>query len=83
LNALDTGDSIPDDNDYYISQFVNGGTTTTTYHRRPIIRLYSYIKNKTDTLYPTKAGGGATGTWGISISGNAATATTATKFASA
>ena len=80
LNALDTGDSIPDDNDYYISQFVNGGTTTTTYHRRPIIRLYSYIKNKTDTLYPTKAGGGATGTWGIGISGNAATAT---KFASA
>ncbi|MCQ1533580.1 pyocin knob domain-containing protein, partial [Mitsuokella jalaludinii] len=28
---------------------------------------------------PTKTGGGASGTWGINISGNAATATTATK----
>lgn len=27
-----------------------------------------------DTRYPTKTGGGASGTWGISISGNAATA---------
>lgn len=30
--------------------------------------------------FPTKTGTGASGTWGISISGNAATATTATKW---
>lgn len=30
------------------------------------------------SIYPTKTGGGASGTWGINISGNAATATTAT-----
>ena len=36
-----------------------------------------------DSRYPLKAGTGATGTWGISISGNAATATTATSATSA
>lgn len=35
-------------------------------------------KNYT-TYAPTKTGGGASGTWGINISGNAATATSATK----
>ena len=33
--------------------------------------------------YPTKAGSGATGTWGINISGNAATATNATNATNA
>ena len=46
LNTLTTGDSVPADNDYYISQYVNGGTTTTTYHRRPVSKLYDYIKTK-------------------------------------
>lgn len=36
-----------------------------------------------DNLYPGKTGGGASGTWGISISGNAATATSATSATSA
>lgn len=35
------------------------------------------------SAYPTKAGTGATGTWGISISGNAATATSATNATNA
>lgn len=51
LNALTTGDSVPSDNDYFISQYVNGGTTHTTFHRRPVKHLYSYIKGKTDGLY--------------------------------
>ena len=46
LNSLTTGSSTPEDNDYYISQYVNGGSTTTTYHRRPVSKLYEYMKNK-------------------------------------
>lgn len=51
INSLSTGDSIPVDNDYYVAQYVNGGTTTTTYHRRPISKLWEYIKSKTESLY--------------------------------
>lgn len=47
INALDTGGTTPVDNDYYISQYVNGGTTTTTYHRRPMSALWSWINSKT------------------------------------
>ena len=46
INLLSTGNSVPVDNDYYISQYVNGGTSTTTYHRRPVSALYSYIYGK-------------------------------------
>jgi len=46
LNALSTGSSDPQDNDYFISQYVNGGSTTTTYHRRPVSKLYNYINTK-------------------------------------
>lgn len=66
INALGIGTSTPIDQDYYISQYVGGGTTTTTFHRRPHLALYTYIKNR------------AEGTWGINITGNAATATTCT-----
>lgn len=48
MNSLDTGSSTPGDADYYISQYVNGGTTTTTYHRRPMSALWTYIKGKID-----------------------------------
>lgn len=34
----------------------------------------AYTKTETDNKYPTKSGVGASGTWGIGISGNAATA---------
>lgn len=54
LNRLSTGSSTPTDNDYYISQYVGGGTTTTSYHRRPVSALWSYIKTKTDALYQAK-----------------------------
>ena len=46
INSLTTGESVPEDNDYFISQYVNGGTTTTTYHRRPVSKLWEYIKGK-------------------------------------
>ena len=78
LNSLSTGSSTPEDADYYICQYAGGGTSTTTYHRRPTSALYNYIKAKTDTLYPTKTGSGASGSWSISITGNAATATALT-----
>ena len=71
INTLDTGSSTPVDADYYISQYVNGGTTTTTYHRRPMSALWAYIKGKINAT---------TDAFSISISGNAATATTANKI---
>lgn len=44
INLLDTGSSAPNLNDYYVSQYANGGTTTTTYHRRPVSALWSTLK---------------------------------------
>ena len=46
LNKLTTGSSTPTDADYYICQYAGGGTTTTTYVRRPMSALYTYIKSK-------------------------------------
>lgn len=63
LNSLDTGSSTPVDTDYYISQYVNGGTTTTTYHRRPMSALWLYVKSKLSAadIYVPKTGGTFTG----------------------
>ena len=69
MNALDTGSSTPVDADYYISQYVNGGTTTTTYHRRPVSALWEYIKGKISSVLGLTAS---------QYNGNAATATLAT-----
>ena len=71
INALDTGSSTPVDADYYVSQYVSGGTTTTTYHRRPMSALWTYIKGKLTSVS------------GVDISGNAATANSATSASSA
>ena len=54
INALSTGASAPTDNDYFVSQYASGGTTTTTYHRRPVSALWTYIKGKADSVYATK-----------------------------
>lgn len=51
LNLLSEESSDPVDNDYYISQYVGGGTSTTTYHRRPVSKLYNYMKGKFDSVY--------------------------------
>ena len=69
LNALSTGSSDPQDADYYISQYVGGGSTTTTYHRRPMSALWNYIRSKISSVL------GLTST---QYGGNAATATSAT-----
>ena len=52
VNALSTAssDSIPEDGDYYVSQFAGGGTTTVTYHRRPMSQLFAYVSGKLGTL---------------------------------
>ncbi|MGO5122566.1 hypothetical protein ACTQ53_09970 [Prevotella sp. Sow4_E9_plate] len=52
VNALSTAssDSIPEDGDYYVSQFAGGGTTTVTYHRRPMSQLFAYVRGKLGTL---------------------------------
>ena len=55
INLLDTDTSTPTDNDYYVSQYVAGGTTTTTFHRRPVRALWSYIKSKADGVYAVKS----------------------------
>lgn len=48
INKLSTGNSTPSDTDYFISQYVGGGTTNTNYYRRPISTLNTYIKSKAD-----------------------------------
>lgn len=50
INKLGTGSASPADADYYISQFANGGTTTKTYHRRPMSALWEYIKSKISSV---------------------------------
>lgn len=50
INALSTGTSTPEDNDYYVAQYAGGGTSTTTYHRRPMSALWNYIKSKLSTV---------------------------------
>lgn len=51
INKLSIGTDTPSDTDYYISQYASGGTTTTSYHRRPVSALWNYIKSKADSVY--------------------------------
>lgn len=51
VNALPTDTSTPVDDDYYVSQYANGGTTNTTYRRSPVSALWNYIKGKADSVY--------------------------------
>lgn len=46
INTLSIGGSTPTDEDYFVSQYIGGGTTTITYHRRPVKALLEYIKGK-------------------------------------
>ncbi len=62
LNGLDTGSSTNGDEDYFISQYANGGTETTSFHRRPFKTIWTYIQKKisselglTNTAYGGKA----------------------------
>ena len=57
LNRLSTGADTPSDADYYICQYARGGTSKTTYHRRPVSALWSYVKGKADAVYAAKSHG--------------------------
>ena len=50
INALPVGTDDPVDNDYYVSQNVDGGTSNTGYFRRPVSKLWNYIKTKLATV---------------------------------
>lgn len=50
INALPAGTDDPVDNDYYVSQNVDGGTSNTGYFRRPVSKLWNYIKTKLATV---------------------------------
>lgn len=50
INKLSVATSVPSDRDYYVAQYASGGTTTTSYHRRPVSALWSYIKSKLATV---------------------------------
>lgn len=54
INALTTGALTPTDADYYVSQYVGGGTSTTTFHRRPMSTLWAYIKSKAESVFAAK-----------------------------
>lgn len=54
INTLTNGTSDPVDTDYYIAQYTGGGSTTTTYHRRPHSALWNYIKSKANSVYQPK-----------------------------
>lgn len=51
INGLSIGTDTPSGADYYVSQYAGGGDTNTTYHRRPVSALWSYIKGKADKVY--------------------------------
>ena len=69
INKLSTGSSTPGDNDYFVSQFAGGGTTTTSYHRRPVLALWTYIKSKIESVLGLTAnnygGNAATAYWAM------------------
>lgn len=54
INTLSTGSANPYDNDYYVCQVQNGGTTNTQYIRRTTSAIWNYIKAKADTVYQPK-----------------------------
>lgn len=61
INGLSVEDLTPADDDYYVSQHSGGGTAITTYHRRSMKALWSYIKSKVEGLGYTKNTGTITG----------------------
>ena len=62
INSLSTESSTPSDADYYVSQYAGGGTSNTSFVRKPVFALWTYIKSKissvlglTDSAYSGKA----------------------------
>ena len=46
ISSLASSQNVPVDSDYFISQVVNGGPFIPAYQRRPISKLWEYIKGK-------------------------------------
>lgn len=85
INALTTNASTPTDADYYVSQYVGGGTST-TFHRRPMSMLWAYIKSKAESVFAAKShthnyagSGSAGGSANSAVKLDTATAGSATK----
>ena len=72
INALATESTTPVDGDYVVTQVAGGSTTDTTYRRKPLSVLWTYIQNKINTVL------GLTAT---SFKGSAATLTTSRTIA--
>ena len=70
INSLSTESSKPVDADYYVSQYQNGGTSNTSFVRRPVSALWEYIKDKISSVLGLTAS---------NYAGKAATAGTADK----
>ena len=45
INALSEGTSAANRNDYIVAQYVNGGTTTITYHRRKLSNIFAALNS--------------------------------------
>lgn len=54
INGLSVGYATPQDADYYVCQYAGGGTTTSTYYRRPMSALWDYIKTKGNSTWQPK-----------------------------
>ena len=70
INSLSSETSTPMDGDYYVSQYRNGGTSNTSFVRRPVSALWEYIKDKISSVLRLTAS---------DYAGKAATAGTADK----
>ena len=70
INSLSLEESEPVDADYYVAQYRNGGTSNTSFVRRPVSYLWYYIKGKISS---------ALGLTASSYAGKAAKAGTADK----
>ena len=70
INSLSTESSKPVDADYYVSQYKNGGTSNTSFVRKPVSALWEYIKDKISSVLRLTAS---------DYAGKAATAGTADK----
>lgn len=73
INSLSTGETTPVDADFYVSQYAGGGTSNTSFVRRPVSALWEYIKDKISSVLRLTAS---------DYAGKAATAGTADKAVS-
>ena len=68
INSLSTENTTPVDNDYLVAQTANGGTTTTTYKRKPFSALWTYISGKLGIASDTTKFLRNDGIWAVPIS---------------